>query len=221
MTDTSARRVGRPRQGVLSRRIIGEAALQMLDDGGDADFRMSDLARALGVRVSSLYNHVPGKTAVFAEIREILAERITPEIRPTSQWDDTIRSWARAYRDAFAAHPTTIALLAGLPLSPDSDVTVSYDRLVAQLCGAGWEEAEAISVIVAVEAFVLGSALDASAPPDMLEPGDRVDVPAFASAYRARRDRAEERGVSPADLAFTLGLDALIDGLRRRMDATS
>ena len=98
---------------------------------------------------------------------------------------------------------------------------MSYDRLVEQLCGAGWDEAEAISVIVAVEAFVLGSALDASAPPDMLDPGERADAPAFASAYRARRDRAEKNGATPADLAFALGLDALIDGLRRRVDAPS
>lgn len=218
MTESSARPVGRPRTRVLSRRIIGEAALEILDGGEDADFRMTDLARSLGVRVSSLYNHVPSKTAVFAEIREILAERIALDIHSSLRWDEVLRDWAHAYREAFAAHPTTVALLSVLPLGPESDVTVAYDQLVTLLCDAGWSESDAINVLVAVESFVLGSALDASAPQDMLDPGDREDVPAFASAYRARRALAESAGAAPADLAFTVGLEALLAGLRQSIE---
>ncbi|MDF2919890.1 MAG: transcriptional regulator [Microbacterium sp.] len=177
---------------------------------------MSDLARALGVRVSSLYNHVENKTAVFAEIREILAERINADAAPDPQWDRALRNWAHAYRAAFAAHPSTVAYLSALPLDANSTVGAAYDHLASQLQDAGWSAAESMSVIVAVESFVLGSALDASAPQDMLDPGDRADVPTFAAAYHARRELAAAEGVTPADLAFTLGLDALLEGLRLR-----
>ncbi|MEV7769356.1 TetR/AcrR family transcriptional regulator C-terminal domain-containing protein [Microbacterium sp. NPDC086615] len=211
------RPVGRPRVGVLSRRLIGETALRLLDDDRDTGFRMSDLARALGVRVSSLYNHVENKTAVFAEIREILAERIDANAAPDPRWDHALRNWAHAYRAAFAAHPSTVAYLSALPLDATSTVGRSYDHLASQLQDAGWSAAESMSVIVAVESFVLGSALDASAPQDMLDPGDRADVPTFAAAYHARRELAEAQGATPADLAFALGLDALLEGLRLRL----
>lgn len=216
--DHTSRPVGRPRVGVLSRRLIGEAALQLLDDGRETGFRMSDLARALGVRVSSLYNHVENKSAVFSEVREILSERIDADAAPDPRWDRALQNWASAYRAAFAAHPSTVALLSVLPIDATSKVSVSYDRLVTQLQDAGWTPAESLNVIVAVESFVLGSALDSSAPPDMLDPGERTDVPTFAAAYQARRDLSVLEGVTPADLAFALGLDALIDGLRRRAE---
>jgi len=215
--DERPRSVGRPRVGVLSRRLIGETALRLLDDDRDTGFRMSDLARALGVRVSSLYNHVENKTAVFAEIREILAERINGEAAPDPRWDRALHNWAHAYRAAFAAHPSTVAYLSALPLDPHSTVGTAYDQLASQLQDAGWSTAESMSVIVAVESFVLGSALDASAPQDMLDPGDRTDVPRFAGAYIARRELAAAEGVTPADLAFALGLDALLEGLRLRL----
>lgn len=217
--DERPRSVGRPRVGILSRRLIGETALRLLDEDRDTGFRMSDLARALGVRVSSLYNHVENKAAVFAEIREILAERIDGEATPDPRWDRALRTWAHAYRAAFAAHPATVAYLSTLPLDANSTVGTAYDHLASQLQDAGWSAAESMSVIVAVESFVLGSALDASAPPDMLDPGQRTDVPRFSGAYHARRELAAAEGVTPADLAFALGLDALLEGLRLRLGA--
>ncbi|THE07382.1 TetR/AcrR family transcriptional regulator [Microbacterium oleivorans] len=216
---STTRSVGRPRVSVLSRRLIAETALRLLDEGEDAGFRMTDLARALGVRVSSLYNHVSGKSAVYAEIREILSERIGEDAAPSPHWDVALRDWARAYRAAFAAHPSTVAVLAVLPVGESSMVSVAYNDLVTQLVSAGWTPAESMNIIVAVESFILGSALDSSAPQDMLDPGGRTDVPVFAAAYEARRETAARDGVAPADLAFTLGLDALLVGLRSQLAA--
>lgn len=103
-----------------------------------------------------------------------------------------------------------------------------YDAVVAALVRAGWPEGRALSVIVAVEAFLLGAALDAAAAPDMLDPGSRTDVPAFSGAYAARaralaagagtggsvgtgRSAGAER---PADEAYRVGIAAMIAGLR-------
>jgi hypothetical protein len=71
--------------------------------------------------------------------------------------------------------------------------------------------------MIAVESFILGSALDAIAPADMFDPaGAEEDVPAFASAYRARGGALGT--TPPATAAFETGLSALLDGLRARYE---
>jgi hypothetical protein len=74
-----------------------------------------------------------------------------------------------------------------------------------------------VDAIVAVESFILGSAMDLSAPEWIFNVGDRRDLaPTFASAVAARRGS----GRSAADDAFALGLNALIAGLRATLAAT-
>ncbi len=216
MGETSQRRVGRPSEQVLSRVQIIETALALLDEHGEHGFGMRDIARALGVRPSALYNHVDGKEDIHRGMRELIGERISAgaDAFETESWETALAGWARAYRDAFAAHPPTIALLAVMPIDPASHVTVVYDRVVGMLHRAGWERGEALNILVSLESFILGSALDAAAAPDMLHPGDRDDVPDFSAAYRERDERVRGSRVGPADQAFETGLRLMLGGLR-------
>ncbi|GAA4141716.1 TetR/AcrR family transcriptional regulator C-terminal domain-containing protein [Leifsonia shinshuensis] len=210
-----ARRAGRPRKAVLTRDLIAHAALRLLDESGAEGFTMVRLAQALRVRPSAIYNHVEGKEDVIASVRELVSDRIDVSAFATEQWDVAMLQWARSYRRAFATHPPTIALLATLPLTGALRTMHMYDTVVAAMVRAGWPEAEVLSAIVAIESFILGSALDAVAPGDMFDPaGAEHEVPAFASAYAARAAALD--GAEPADAAFELGLRALIDGLRSR-----
>ncbi|MFC5336941.1 TetR/AcrR family transcriptional regulator [Leucobacter denitrificans] len=213
------RRVGRPSKQVLSRTKIVEAALELLDEHGEQGYGMRDIAQRLGVRPSALYNHVSGKDDITRGIRELIGEQIAPGIFDGLPWDEGIAAWARNYRDAFAAHPPTIALLAVMPFDPTSQVGLAYDRVISTLVGQGWPRGEALSVLVALESFILGSALDAAAAPDMMDPGDRDDVPELTAAYRERGETLAEQGQSPADQAFELGLSIFIGGLRAQLGA--
>lgn len=213
--DRPARRVGRPRTTVLTRELIAEAALHLLDESGADGFTMARLAQTLRVRPSALYNHVQGKEEVIASVRELVSDRIDVSAFETLPWDEAMREWAHSYRVAFAAHPPTIALLATLPLTGAHRTMQMYDTVVAAMIRAGWPEADVLPTMVAVESFILGSALDAIAPADMFDPaGAEDDVPTFASAYRARQDALGD--APPADAAFDTGLQALLDGLRVR-----
>ncbi len=208
------RRVGRPSEQVLSRTKIVEAALELLDAHGEQGFGMRDIAQRLGVRPSALYNHVSGKDDITRGMRELIGEKIAPEVFDGRTWDDAIVAWARRYRDAFAAHPPTIALLAVMPLDPATNVSLAYDRMIVTLHEQGWSRGEALDVLVALESFILGSALDAAAAPDMMNPGDRDDVPDYRAAYRERQASVAGHRVNPADQAFELGLSLFIAGLR-------
>ena len=215
--DRPARRVGRPKTTVLTRDLIAEAALRLLDESGADGFTMARLAQALRVRPSALYNHVDGKEDVIAGVRELISDRIDVGAFERLPWDEAVLEWAHSYRVAFAGHPPTIALLATLPLTGALRTMQMYDAVVTAMVRAGWPEPEVLPTMVAVESFILGSALDAVAPADMFDPsGAEEQVPSFASAYEAR---ARALGSTPpADAAFETGLTALLDGLRVRYE---
>lgn len=206
-----ARKSGRPRIAVLSRELILETALKLLDERGEQGAGVRDIARALDVRPSALYNHVSGQDDIIAGIRELVSDRIDVSGFETLAWDDAVRQWARSYRNAFAAHPPTIAMLAVAQLMPRSRTSKMYDAVCAGLINAGWPEASVLNVIVALECFILGAALDHVAPDDMLDPGDDDESTSFVTAYRARVEARSE--LRPSDEMFELGLEAMLAGL--------
>ena len=70
-----ARKSGRPRVAVLSRDLILETALKLLDERGEQGAGIRDIARALEVRPSALYNHISGQDDIIAGIRELVSDR--------------------------------------------------------------------------------------------------------------------------------------------------
>ena len=59
--------MARPRTTLLSRDIIGRAAIEFVDAG--KDLQVVPLAKHLGVSVSSLYHHVDGRDGVNRAMR--------------------------------------------------------------------------------------------------------------------------------------------------------
>lgn len=108
-----------------------------------------------------------------------------------------------------------ISLLATIPVTGALRTLRMYEEVVTGLERGGWPAEMVIPVMVAVESFILGSALDMVAPATMFDPGLlSADVPAFASAVAARDAAAAGECRPPADLAFEVGLASLIEGLR-------
>lgn len=208
---TGKRRVGRPRTSVLSREVIMETALKLITERGEAGASMREISRELGVQPSALYNHVSGYDDVIAGVRELVSARIDvsgfTDAPEQADWSTALERWARSYRLAFAAHPPTIALLAVKPLVEGSLVGTMYDTVCGGLLAAGWPEHRVLNLVVALENFILGAALDRAASGDVLGPGATADTPQFLRAYEARE------GDSPADTAFDFGLRLMLEGL--------
>ena len=215
------RRAGRPRTGILSRRLILETGLKLIDERGPHGAGMRAIAQELGVRPSALYNHVDGQPALVAGVRELISERIPTGMFDELPWDEALESWAHHYREAFAAHPPTIALLAVLPLSEDSITTRMYEAVISALGRAGWPAERRLEVLVTLEAFILGAALDLAADDDMMNPGPRKDVPNYTEAYRARAELLARTGERAANRSFALGLRALLTGFRAELNSAS
>lgn len=203
----SPRRAGRPVSAVLTRESIGAAALDLIDSEGYEAMTMKSLATGLGVAPSALYNHVASKAELWVPIQELLMSQVDVTVFERLPLRTAMASWARSYRDVFAAHPDVITGIARLPVKDSPHALAQYEAVASALAHGGVARVRIVSIIVSFESFIFGSALDVSAPADIFESGeDREDHPEFAAAVTARAALPAD----PADDAFELGLNALL-----------
>ncbi|MFE1229223.1 TetR/AcrR family transcriptional regulator [Streptomyces sp. NPDC058745] len=206
--EATPRRAGRPRQALLSTHVIRRAALDLIDREGADAFSLVRLARELGVRMPSLYNHVSSREEVVQGVRELIAAEVDVSTVGRLPWDLALSTWAQSYRQAFARHPNTVKLLAVTPVSSPV-VLDEYEAIVAALEAAGWSAGQALGVLTALESFILGSVLDMSAPEKMIDlPDGSPSHPRLSAALE------ESPREGRANVAFDIGLRSLIGGLR-------
>lgn len=101
-------------------------------------------------------------------------------------------------------------MLATSPIDADEGSFADYDQIARLLAHDGWPTETIVDAIVALESFIIGSALDALAPADNMAPGELAPhFPTFAEAEAARARLSTD----PARRTFEIGVRALIHGL--------
>lgn len=155
---TPARR-GRPRKGAstLTRKVIVEAAIALIDEDGVDGVSMRTVARRLGVDAKSLYHYVDGKDDLLDAVAEhILVGLVLPE--PTGSLGADLRAVGRSFRASALAHPRAGALV--LTRQIDSVAGLRpVDRLLSTLRAAGCRPAEAVHLLRTLLATVVGTLL--------------------------------------------------------------
>jgi AcrR family transcriptional regulator len=196
----------RPVVPLLSREQIAAAALALIDDTGT--FTLPGLAKALNVRPSSIYHHFPGgREEIIEAIRGLLAAEGLPVDERAHDWQAFVDQWSREYRRSFARHPKVVPLLTGQTVT-DPLTLSGYEQLARALRDAGFHDEALLHAVTILDSFIVGSALDATAPL-----GVWADSPdpesALGAAIRAARADPEKR----SERAFEIGLRLLLDGL--------
>ncbi|MEV7606859.1 TetR family transcriptional regulator [Paenarthrobacter sp. NPDC089322] len=204
------RRAGRPTAAILDQDGITTAALELISSKGYDGLTMAALARSLGVAPSALYNHVASKDDVLLLVEDHLAAMVDVSAFGVEPWEEAVRRWAWSYRDVFSEHTPLIPVIAVLPVANAPKTLAMYEAVTAGFRDAGFPEERIISAIVALEAFVFGAAYDVTAPANIFDAGTLADeVPNFTAAVDRLASEGHER---PTDVAFSLGLEALIAG---------
>ena len=217
-TAAPRRRAGRPRSVVLDRELIARAALKLVVAGGYSTLTMSALAKSLSVSPSALYNHVESKQEIMQWIQEIVMDGVDSTVFETLPLGEALTAWAVTYRDIFAGHAPLIPLIAVLPVSDSPRTLEMYEAVAAGFERAGYAPQHIVPAIVALESFIFGSALDATAPLDIFDPGQYTGkLPHFEGALAAQR----ATGLESAESAFLTGLRAIIAGLLARAGTLS
>lgn len=200
--------MARPSTAILSRDIIGQAAIDLVEAGHD--LQLVPLAKRLGVSVSSLYHHVQGREGVIQAMRQVLVPRyITSGAEAGDGWRERIRREVETTWRMYAEHPRVLQLMITVVID-EPDVLRFYSALAAALEDAGVPDEELVTTIEVIDAFTFGAALDALSPAAILD-ADR------ANGKLAELLHGHPSGTRRNRLVFDRGLDLIIAGIESRV----
>jgi AcrR family transcriptional regulator len=203
----------------LSRPVIIEKAIHLVDREGLDALSMRRLGLELHVEAMSLYNYFRTKAELLDGIHEALLASM-PVPPGSADWERGVRALALGFRRVLTAHPRLVPLFASRPaFSPGSMAQV--ERALALFRRAGFSIDESLSALNVVVAFIVGHALwqfgtlsdtEINYPSyDALSP---VEFPQLAASARALATHS-------MDEEFEFGLDAMMKGLRAQVERSS
>jgi AcrR family transcriptional regulator len=205
------------RSSRLSRQLILDAALSLVDESGAEALTMRRLAETLGVAPMSLYNHVRGREELLDGLAEILVGRIGVPPSEDLPAHELLRRFATGIRTVARAHPDAFELVGMRPLRTRAALR-GVETTLAALRRWGLSEQQAPAAYRALVSYARGFALAEIAgftleertrrrtshvTPHELDPGE---FPAIAELSSWLSPRVGEE-------TFFYGLDALLAGL--------
>lgn len=197
--------MARPSSPILSAEKIARTALELVDATGE--FTVGAVADRLGVRPSSLYNHVSGRDDIVEGMRALMLNHTAVMPDPEATWEEAFPRFLRGYRDAFARHPRLIPMITSQTVMSEP-VMRMYGVMATILRRSGVPDDLLLDAITIMDSYVLGAALDVAAPDEVWDSGA-----ATSDAMRAAI-QAAPTGRERADRSFDIGLRVVLDGLR-------
>lgn len=141
----------------ISRELILDAALALIDRGGMEKFSIRELAKSLRVFPTTIYWHLDGgRDTLLAAVLNRALKDVTPELLDSDDWEDWLRRLFRQYREAVRKRPH-IASLIGSQLVTDAGVSpVISERVLTTLHRAGFEGTQLVDAYNAAIATMVG-----------------------------------------------------------------
>lgn len=200
----------------LSREVIVEAYLRVVESDGDKTVSLRRLGRELGVDATAVYRHFRHKEEILAEAADRLLEEVIENADTSGGWRDQLRSLLLALRRVYLSHPH--ALLA-LQLSPPKleNGFLNVDRCIGLLSEAGLGDEDVPIAYEALETYTIGATVfDGQATPESLAAWRRV----YGSLPGDRFPNLVREASSlylDIDRAFEYGLDLMLDAIEARV----
>ncbi|WP_020400302.1 TetR/AcrR family transcriptional regulator C-terminal domain-containing protein [Kordiimonas gwangyangensis] len=194
----------------LSKEKIVDTAIEIADEKGHEAVTLRGIAKRLNVHVTSLYNHVPTKDAVFIEMmKKMLADADMPTGSFT--WQDWIRGYAAAFRRMGYQHPGAFqAFQRGLAQGEEAMETM--EAAIAAFLSDGFDVETCFCAIRATNVVVYGLCLE-----DMAREADAASQIDPELVPVARFPRIHEvMALSERPDTFHFLVEALIAGIEAR-----
>lgn len=203
---------GRGQSRRLSKEIIVESAVGLLDANGWESFSLRRLAEELRVHVTSLYQYFETKEALLAAVWQRVHDELEHEPDPNAGWRAHLRTSMRSYSRMIVRHPY-------LPLlSPYATMGIAGTHTELELkalASDGFEPEEAALAFNTLRVFAVGAAMNelfgAKRPEARLAP--TLEATPESLPHLARSSRFL-RTNWPA--VFDFGLEALLDAIEVR-----
>lgn len=137
----------------LTRELVLETALKILDEKGMDGLSMRKLASALHVEAMSLYNHVNNKNDLLNGIVDLVLSRIDlPDA--ALPWRDRLEASAIKIYEAFIQHPALVIVISSEQVSPN--VMQGVDSIFAALAEAGLPPLQQVNAFRGLLAMCFG-----------------------------------------------------------------
>jgi AcrR family transcriptional regulator len=132
-----------PRAGLDTERVV-DAAAAIADAEGLDGITLARVARGLGVRAPSLYNHVDGRAGLLRALALRGVRELTAALRDAAvgrSGTDALGATARAYRAYAGAHPGLYAAGVAAPGADDAEHQAAARETVGVVYAVlrGWE----------------------------------------------------------------------------------
>ena len=150
--------------GQLSRSMILQTALRIVDRDDVDGLSIRRLSNAVGRDPVMLYRHVPNKAAVLDGVAEIVLAQLTVDTADPD-WAGQLRTVAHGFRQLALAHPNVVPLLVTRPLAtplgqrPPGTLRPLEDVL-ALLTSAGFTGDDALNIYRVLFAYLYGHILN-------------------------------------------------------------
>src|SRR5215467_2519806 len=226
-------RAARRRRDPITRDVIVETALRILDSEGLDGLSMRRIAEELGTGAASLYWHVGSKDGLLDLVFDhVIGEGQVPDPDPR-HWQEQLKDVARDQRAATLRHPYIVRISIGrIPMGPNA---LRYsERVLAILRAGGLPPRLAVQGYLLLIAAVNGFTLDETGVEDSGDEnpgggGDALTDPArLQEAANMARDYiaslpagqfpnmvslAGEFAFADRDERFEMLIDIFVDGL--------
>lgn len=153
--DAKATRPG-PRR-TFSTDAIVEAGIRLYDTDGHQGFSLARLAAALNLTTNALYRYVASRDELEALIRDAALGQ--PTLQLNGNWQDDVRSWARALALRYSQHPWLAHLPVRIPFTPNA--LAWLEALLLALRAAGLDRPTQLSAAALLDSHVRASAVAA------------------------------------------------------------
>ena len=204
----------------MSRELILDRAVALIERQGPDALSMRRLGAALGVEAMAIYHHFDSREDLLRAIGDRLLAPLH-ELELGGEWREACRRFAIALRDLAVAQPATFQLLGLRPLDTPTSLR-SVERLLGVLVAERFAPRDALAVYRATVSYARGYALAEATgfTVDAARPAGRRRLAGLPSnGFPILSGRARELAELDADAAYKLGLDALLTGLDERVAA--
>ncbi len=210
------------RTDALSKQRIVDAAIELLDEGGERALTFRALAARLATGSGAIYWHVANKRDLLAAATDDVLGRVVAGASHAAEPRDAIRTVALGVFDAIEPHPWVASQLAR-EKPWESSMLQILEYVGQQLQALGVPEPAQFDCVSALVSYVFGAAGQNASNARLLDPGtDRSTILHAVADYWSRLDSAQFpfiRQVAPQlpdhdDRAqFLAGIDLILAGI--------
>jgi TetR/AcrR family transcriptional regulator, tetracycline repressor protein len=192
----------------LTRDVLIEAGLKLLDEVGLDGLTVRRLAAELGVQSPALYWHIRTKQELLDGMANaiILRAGMGPP-RAGESWQDWLARRARAYRKSLLASRDGARVVSGAVRG--GDAIEHFERELAAMVERGFTPLQALRTITALSHYINGHVLQEQATTTVSGRPDLSELPTLAAALRS--------GSPVGDEVFEYGLSTFIAGVATRV----